>query len=775
MTKGKPMLLQSSKLARRIQESTSQSASPPPLEPVSLTSIPGKLMEQNILEVITTHVEEKEVIRSSQQEFHKGKSGLTTLTAFCDGQAGGTDEGRAVVVVCLHFSKALDTISHNILIGKHRKHGLDEWTVRWTKDWLNGRAQRITENRSYSWEGLGLREVPVTPITTKILHFSFNVLLSLQNSAFSDLNSLLYLDFTRCQISWVHDCAFHSNRQLETLLLTRNQLMFLSDTAFAGPCSLEHLNTDRNNMFFIPVTNLDSLGILNLGSYHISSLQFPLNFPIGNLKCLNFSMNSMQAITAGDVQALQKTSTVTLILTGNDITYTEPGSFQSHFYSLSLVGDGIPAALVRIQNSTAQALWLGRFYSVERSRISPDISQGLCCISVKDLYLQVWHFRNLNADTFQCLTRKLDLTQTHIHALSPGISGRSLLEEMVLNVNCFEHLNTSSAAVPSLSLHSKGNSQVLQPGSGCLEKLAKLLSSHTENSDCCRKALRALSRLHYLNLSHNTHLHLQDMLLHCASSELLDLPFTPLPINTSQSPFQNLHLQLLNLSLSHINTSIRHFFQGLKNLMFLDLSQNNFELGIMPKDKLFQLSNLEALILPSCELTAIGNQVFHNIRKLQHVHLRYNKCTAFSTDAFPNLKSAYLSCAHNSTHVVPGDQLMPLVGCCIINLSYNLLDCIYSKIYLITWYKHKDKIEDPEGTGSESKLLAVQLATISLSCGKDTSGIIAVVLAVLSCSAVFIWGAHCFKQNYQQLQVQDGDRENIYSNCIKLEDISLVL
>jgi len=41
------------------------------------------------------------------------------------------------------FSEAFDTVSHNILIGKLRKRGLDEWTVRWTENWLNGRARRV--------------------------------------------------------------------------------------------------------------------------------------------------------------------------------------------------------------------------------------------------------------------------------------------------------------------------------------------------------------------------------------------------------------------------------------------------------------------------------------------------------------------------------------------------------------------------------------------------------------------------------------------------------
>ena len=46
-------------------------------------------------------------------------------------------------VVYLNFSMAFDTVSHNILLGKLRKCRLDEQTVRWIENWLNGRAQSV--------------------------------------------------------------------------------------------------------------------------------------------------------------------------------------------------------------------------------------------------------------------------------------------------------------------------------------------------------------------------------------------------------------------------------------------------------------------------------------------------------------------------------------------------------------------------------------------------------------------------------------------------------
>ncbi|RMB93621.1 hypothetical protein DUI87_29847 [Hirundo rustica rustica] len=121
--------------------------------PVSQTSVPGKIMEQFILNVITQNLQDGQGLRPSQHGFRRGRSCLTNLISFYDQMTHLVDAGRAVDVVYLDFSKAFDTVSHSILLDKLAACGFDRSTLCWVRNWLDGQAQRVVVNSAASsWQ-----------------------------------------------------------------------------------------------------------------------------------------------------------------------------------------------------------------------------------------------------------------------------------------------------------------------------------------------------------------------------------------------------------------------------------------------------------------------------------------------------------------------------------------------------------------------------------------------------------------------------------------------
>ena len=118
--------------------------------PVSLTSIVCKLLESIIRDKITEHLDHNELIKPSQHGFVKHRSCQTNLLEFMEIVTEAIDQGDAVDLVYLDFSKAFDKVSHQKLILKLNSHGIGGYVLKWIEAWLSGRRQRVVIKGKFS-------------------------------------------------------------------------------------------------------------------------------------------------------------------------------------------------------------------------------------------------------------------------------------------------------------------------------------------------------------------------------------------------------------------------------------------------------------------------------------------------------------------------------------------------------------------------------------------------------------------------------------------------
>ena len=118
--------------------------------PVSLTSIPGKLVETIIKNKISGHIDDQKLMRKTQHGFCKGRSCLTNLLEFFEGVNKQVDKGDPIDIVYLDFQKAFDKVPHQRLLSKLSSYGIKGQVLLWIENWLINRKQRVSINGHFS-------------------------------------------------------------------------------------------------------------------------------------------------------------------------------------------------------------------------------------------------------------------------------------------------------------------------------------------------------------------------------------------------------------------------------------------------------------------------------------------------------------------------------------------------------------------------------------------------------------------------------------------------
>lgn len=101
----------------------------------SFTAIPGKVMDELILETIVKYFKDSEIASSWLVWLKEGEVMFDSLLDSHGEVIDLAEERRAVDIAFLDSSEAFDTVSHDILAETLLMCGLDKQTVRWIEKW----------------------------------------------------------------------------------------------------------------------------------------------------------------------------------------------------------------------------------------------------------------------------------------------------------------------------------------------------------------------------------------------------------------------------------------------------------------------------------------------------------------------------------------------------------------------------------------------------------------------------------------------------------------
>jgi hypothetical protein len=123
--------------------------------PVSLTSVPCKLLEKIVRDVVMEFLVKNKLISEQQHGFVKNKACVTNLLESMDFLTNSLARKRWIDLLFLDFEKAFDKVSHRRLLHKLEAYGVSGKVLKWIEAFLRNRRQKVVLGGECSeWESV---------------------------------------------------------------------------------------------------------------------------------------------------------------------------------------------------------------------------------------------------------------------------------------------------------------------------------------------------------------------------------------------------------------------------------------------------------------------------------------------------------------------------------------------------------------------------------------------------------------------------------------------
>lgn len=226
--------------------------------PISLLNIFSKIFEKLMKAHLISFMKENDILSKTQYGFQQGRSTIDALIKFSSEIYSQLDKSKFLLSIFVDFSKAFDTVPHDLLLRKLDFYGIRGIIHEWFADYLANRSHTTMIDGQKSSTANVVMGVPQGSVLGPILFLLF--VNDLPN--FSDiLTSILFADDANLYLK---------GDDPSNLILTANiELFKLYDWCIANRISMNSLKTYYLLFGNIPPKNLPPLTIKSGASYEI--------------------------------------------------------------------------------------------------------------------------------------------------------------------------------------------------------------------------------------------------------------------------------------------------------------------------------------------------------------------------------------------------------------------------------------------------------------------------------------------------------------------------
>ena len=257
--------------------------------PISLTSVFSKVLERIIRKQVSSFMDKKGCLNSTQHGFRSGRSCLSALLSVFNDIMHMLEDGGSVDMY-LDFSKAFDKVDHGILLHKLKALRITGHLGIWFFNFLTRRSHFVRLPGAISGDSPVLSGVPQGTVLGPLL---FLIMLADINKDISESNLISFADDTRIysKINDVTDC--------DTLQQDLNHVydwasinnMFFNTHKFYYVSFSPNKYSSLSNVYINPEYNIisPSSNVLNLGVYMSRNCTFDFHVASVYKRCSNLT------------------------------------------------------------------------------------------------------------------------------------------------------------------------------------------------------------------------------------------------------------------------------------------------------------------------------------------------------------------------------------------------------------------------------------------------------------------------------------------------------